>query len=286
MVQVRQTCMVGISADRLVQLKAVKCSKNVGDLFKGDMPPDASGVVQNPLPGSLPQVASLAGLQAAAAFDASIYSSIQILQFYQQQQMLAAHCGLTGLGQAGLIPGLPLANHLTMPCANALHAPLLPCSCVTCQSAMLSQDLSRYLPQFTPHGQLPPLIPPLPWSHQLGSVPPQNQDVQALLKILQQNDGRDAHSCAATARSCQECACEAECYDPACNVPIDDPPPLSESTPPRASSVPPTYHQPPQQVHQGMPGSPVHQGSRVPIGSRCCCQHDSAETGSDQQPLQ
>ncbi|XP_030847360.1 meiosis regulator and mRNA stability factor 1-like [Strongylocentrotus purpuratus] len=240
-----------------------KCPKSVGELLKPEVSSDAS-CAQNPLLGGLPHFANLAGLQATAAIDASISSSIQLLQYYQQQQMLAAHFGLTGFGQTGLYPSLPLAPPLpmAMPCANSLHTPFLPCSCVTCQSAMLTQDLSRLLPQYGQTGQYAPPMPTLPVPQQQGLVPPQSQDVQALLRLLHQNDGHDVQ--AVMPQSCQECACETECNAAPFHVPHankEPPPPVVSSNLPMAQR-PPSNHS-----HQGIPFSPYRQSGDLPSGS-------------------
>ncbi|XP_054762674.2 meiosis regulator and mRNA stability factor 1-like [Lytechinus pictus] len=255
------------------QYEAEKCPKNVGEVLKPEVGGDAT-CAPNPLHGGLPHLANLAGLQATAAIDASISSSIQLLQYYQQQQILAAHLGLTGLGQAGLFPSLPLAPPLplTMPCANSLHTPFLPCSCVTCQSAMLGQDLNRLLPQYGQTGQYAPHMPSLPVPHQQGSAPPQGQDVQALLRLLHQNDGHDVQATAP--QSCQECAYETECNTATCHAhdankqPPLPPPPPPETPSPHQSSNPPVGQQPPPvQLYQGMPGSPFRQTGGLPPGS-------------------
>lgn len=249
--------IMGSNPGQATPVVAEKCSKVVDEPLKPEVGGDAN-CAQNPMLVGLPQLASLAGLQAPAALDASISSSIQILQYYQQQQMLAAHFGLTGLGQPGFLPGLPLATPLAMPCANALHAPLFPCSCMTCQSALLSQDLGRYWPQFPPH------IPSLPVPQQPVPIPSQTQDVQALLRLLHQNDGRDMQT--PTPRSCQECNCEAECDVATCGAPLTDPTPASPC--PATATFPQVQHL--QQSHQtqhAASGSPIRQAGGVPLGS-------------------
>ncbi|XP_071478338.1 meiosis regulator and mRNA stability factor 1-like [Diadema antillarum] len=224
------------------------CSKAGGDGLKPKVACDAGGT---PLltASSLPQLAGLAGLQPSAVLDASISSSIQILQYFQQQQQLLAAIGLTGLGQPGFFPGHPLSTPYAMPCANALHAPLHPCSCMTCQSALLSQDCARYLPQYAHTGQLPLPVAPMPMPPSQSVMPPANQDVQALLQLLRQNDGRDS-----PASDCQECACNADCEEAACTAPPCEQP--APATPQRTTALPPMQQPVHLKTHQGLPGSP------------------------------